>query len=371
MMLNMARPKLIPGNRKKPKLDTVVSRSATKDQVTSRKSYLPMFMVLAMVLAPVFTQYSTTSRILKYCIILSIVLLSYLLVYSNPYNIRESIQRIAPLAVPIIMIAIIALVLTNAARADIIAKEDGPAEYLSAVFLFVGSFVMLLSSFSYFIRKQYSLTVLFLIGAGLFFVIGMEEISWMQRIVGRESSEFFLVHNMQGETNLHNFNNALSEKLYYTGGFILLTLMPYYRQKISGLLNKLNLGIFEPLLPAAWLLLPFLATVGFAHGRAFGPSIGTLSLTSFIMVVVSIFICLDLLNKNRQNVLVFSSLLLSLIIIVTAFATYNFIDYESLGLRVWFYSEYREMFIALGITLYSLDRFWALKPKAEPIELKV
>ncbi len=32
----------------------------------------------------------------------------------------------------------------------------------------------------------------------------MEEISWGQRIIGFESSEFFKEHNQQGETNLHN-----------------------------------------------------------------------------------------------------------------------------------------------------------------------
>ena len=41
------------------------------------------------------------------------------------------------------------------------------------------------------------LTLLFLFGA-------MEEISWGQRMLGRESSEFFLENNAQGETNFHN-----------------------------------------------------------------------------------------------------------------------------------------------------------------------
>ena len=32
----------------------------------------------------------------------------------------------------------------------------------------------------------------------------LEEISWGQRILGTESPEFFLTHNIQQETNLHN-----------------------------------------------------------------------------------------------------------------------------------------------------------------------
>ncbi|MEX2606206.1 MAG: hypothetical protein WD708_02580 [Kiritimatiellia bacterium] len=41
------------------------------------------------------------------------------------------------------------------------------------------------------------LTVLFFFGAG-------EELSWGQRIFNVESSDFFLEHNAQGETNFHN-----------------------------------------------------------------------------------------------------------------------------------------------------------------------
>ena len=43
--------------------------------------------------------------------------------------------------------------------------------------------------------------------AGLSLLVGLaacEEISWFQRVLGVESSEFFRQHNRQAETNLHN-----------------------------------------------------------------------------------------------------------------------------------------------------------------------
>ncbi len=42
-----------------------------------------------------------------------------------------------------------------------------------------------------------------LLTVGYFYVI-MEEISWGQRIIGFSTPEFFKIHNLQGEVNLHN-----------------------------------------------------------------------------------------------------------------------------------------------------------------------
>ena len=39
---------------------------------------------------------------------------------------------------------------------------------------------------------------------GVFCYVIMEEISWGQRIIGFSTPEFFKLHNLQGEANLHN-----------------------------------------------------------------------------------------------------------------------------------------------------------------------
>lgn len=68
------------------------------------------------------------------------------------------------------------------------------------------------------------LTILFFFGAA-------EEISWGQRLFGRESSEFFLERNAQGETNLHNLvvgetkANKIVSKLL--GAFILTYILVF------------------------------------------------------------------------------------------------------------------------------------------------
>ncbi|MEL7587743.1 MAG: hypothetical protein AAGU19_13600 [Prolixibacteraceae bacterium] len=83
-------------------------------------------------------------------------------------------------------------------------KEDGTVENLTALFLFFCSMVSLFRVFEYrkmkkpmWVFTSAALTILFFFAAG-------EEISWGQRIFGIESSEFFLEHNKQAETNIHN-----------------------------------------------------------------------------------------------------------------------------------------------------------------------
>jgi len=77
-------------------------------------------------------------------------------------------------------------------------------------------------------------TVVFIFGAG-------EEISWGQRILNVETSEFFEEHNAQGEMNLHNLrvNGVKINKLIFAKGLgiafllYLAVLTPLYRRKAA------------------------------------------------------------------------------------------------------------------------------------------
>jgi len=106
-------------------------------------------------------------------------------------------------------------------------QEDGFIENLTALFLFLCSLVCLFRVFEYRKMKKSlwvftyaALTILFFFAAG-------EEISWGQRIFGIESSEFFLEHNKQAETNLHNMivkGKNLNRLIFAAPMFIVLTI---------------------------------------------------------------------------------------------------------------------------------------------------
>jgi len=105
--------------------------------------------------------------------------------------------------------------------------EDGPTEWATVVFLLAAmvwcaSRVVSLRGLrpGLFIFTYCVLTLLFFFGAG-------EEVSWGQRILGVESSEFFQKNNAQGETNLHNLvvGDTKINKLIFGTGLALVLLI--------------------------------------------------------------------------------------------------------------------------------------------------
>ena len=87
---------------------------------------------------------------------------------------------------------------------EVYTLEDGVVETLSVVALLGAAGVCI----TRFFRLRSVRSPLFLacvLGLAAVFVFGAgEELSWGQRILGIESSDFFKTHNAQAETNLHN-----------------------------------------------------------------------------------------------------------------------------------------------------------------------
>jgi len=85
-----------------------------------------------------------------------------------------------------------------------VVREDGWVEYLTTLFLFVGSIIFAVKGVRA-IRLKNKKQIFFYVTMFLMFLFGTgEEISWGQRLFGVESSEYFLEKNYQGEINLHN-----------------------------------------------------------------------------------------------------------------------------------------------------------------------
>jgi hypothetical protein len=121
-------------------------------------------------------------------------------------------------------------------------REDGLVEWLTFAVLLIMSALSFVMSHDFGRSKPARgakrvwlfLGVLFLFGA-------MEEISWGQRVLGIESPEWFIRHNNQGETNLHNLiiYGASVNKLIF--GKILGILIGMYLLAVP-LLYRINEG---------------------------------------------------------------------------------------------------------------------------------
>lgn len=84
-------------------------------------------------------------------------------------------------------------------------REDGPVEYLSAVFWMVGCVI----SLSMIMKTRSNSKILAIIFVLVCFVSFGEELSWGQRLIGFDTPSWCRHINRQGEFNLHNLR-ALS-----------------------------------------------------------------------------------------------------------------------------------------------------------------
>lgn len=108
------------------------------------------------------------------------------------------------------------------------AQEDGPAEWGTAVALFLAAIILFRHSMVSWGRHG-AVTAVILLVYSLIFVFGAgEEISWGQRIFGWESGDYFAENNFQNETNLHNLvvgEKQLTKTLF--GPILTLVLVLY------------------------------------------------------------------------------------------------------------------------------------------------
>jgi hypothetical protein len=155
--------------------------------------------------------------------------------------------------------------INNELFVSVIATEDGVIEWLTVVGLALTSIVcfrrvMLLKSekSALFIFMTSLLGLAFLFGAG-------EEISWGQRIFNTQSSEFFLQHNAQGETNLHNLvvgGKKINKIVFGIGLHLvlliyLLVLVPLYKRKqgLKDFMDRFAVPIATPYQVISYLIM--------------------------------------------------------------------------------------------------------------------
>ena len=144
----------------------------------------------------------------------------------------------------ILLILLIAFFLLyfNPASLDSYLGEDGIVEWLTVGGLLAGSLVCVSRFLVFFKTKNWWFLVVTL-GLGLLlFIAAGEEISWGQRILGIQSSEYFLKNNAQGETNIHNLvvNGVKINKLVFST--ILIAVLAIYLVIIP-LLYKTNKAV--------------------------------------------------------------------------------------------------------------------------------
>ena len=151
-------------------------------------------------------------------------------------------EKIILIIVLLVLVTGFTLFYTDLSSFEWFVKEDSLVEWLTVSGLLLGSVICFTRFFTLFNKKGWwFLTVNFALGLLLFIAAG-EEISWGQRILEIESSDYFQKNNAQGETNLHNLvvNGVKINKLIFTtvlgsALIVYLILLPILYHKKRGI----------------------------------------------------------------------------------------------------------------------------------------
>lgn len=175
-------------------------------------------------------------------------------------------------------------------------QEDGVFENLTAVFYVTGSLFCLIG-FVAARRRGPSMGKYFLLGwAALLFFLGMEEISWGQRVFGVETPEFLASRNLQEEINLHNLSSVYVNRLFYASVFLVGVALPaltVLSSRFDTLVRRWGIPLPQP-----ELIVPFALAFTFAapEWMASAPEYGVLITTT--VVGISMALKANVLKKD-------------------------------------------------------------------------
>ncbi len=115
--------------------------------------------------------------------------------------------------------------LTNIDLYFLLDSEFGLTENIGAAGLLVTSILLLLAALSYYSKRSDVIMAIIFVFAGLaFFWAAGEEISWGQHFLGWNTPEWMSEINDQNETNLHNINKKLFDRILDRSTVILVAI---------------------------------------------------------------------------------------------------------------------------------------------------
>lgn len=248
------------------------------------------------------------------------------------------------------------LLTVNPSLADALGVEDGVVEWLTAIFLLLGSLVMARHIWQ---LKQASdrkslLVILSVLLAIALFVFAGEEISWGQRIFEIQTGEFMQEYNWQGETNIHNLHTDLFNIAFHYGAILFLIVMPIFRDKTSQLLAKIKLASLKHLIPPAWIAVPSFVIIGMLDPRFvhfdYKPQVAIWYLAALIIGLALLVYALFKAKKSKdlkQLGLLNLSLVLAAGLFLLAISGDRGISPNTI-------SEYKEMVIAAALLSFTI-----------------
>lgn len=271
------------------------------------------------------------------------------------YERLNLIARAWALTVMFAGLCLTAVFLADAETFRAMAEEDSAIEWLSALLVLIagGLFAIEAIGRARELEGDWLERLQFAIASGfalLFFLIGMEEISWMQRVAGFHTPGEIEQINWQGEFNLHNIHTDLSETVYYTGAGIFLLLAPLLRDTVRAAVGVIDaLLAFAPARSVAAISAP---TAMFNYGHW---NLIPVQVTAFVALLVMLAYAQAARRRGDRGETWLFGFLAAGIVLGQAI----FLALGQRMLEIPNATEFKELFISIGIGWYAIERFAA------------
>jgi len=245
----------------------------------------------------------------------------------------------------------VAIFLQSPSAFNALSLEDGSVEWASALLPIAASLLLAWRGAALFMErhgegKGVPIVVFLLLSAAVLFVLGMEEISWMQRVF-RIATPEALKSNIQGEINFHNFATNQIGAAHKIIGFVVLILLPFLYIVLP---ERLSLAGLANLMPSRAVALVSAPLAAFNYNGW-----DSLLFQATTYLTLGIVICLAYLAwRARRRAEAMFCILLAVTI---AGAQGLFLALGNRFVRIWDVTEYKELFIALGLFVWAVETF--------------
>lgn len=224
-----------------------------------------------------------------------------------------------------------------------LVREDRLVEWASALFAMIAAGFMAGAAWRRWRNREAVgvswLTLIVLVGlGGTFLLLGLEEVSWFQRVLDVESPDAFINRNAQQELNLHNFATVATGNAFYGGSFVFCVAIPFL------LVDRKLPARLAPLAPA----MPSLAVL---YSSAVAGAIVYL-MWNVILIQLTFWMALAamLLAGATGHIGGPGRYVAAAMVLIAAVFL---IDGESM-VRTWDDTEVRELVIPFNLLVYSL-----------------
>ena len=251
--------------------------------------------------------------------------------------VTENQQRTVMLVLAIAVVVLLIFMIDSELFSRL-SYEDDIVEWSSVLFLFAASLIGLYHGCKY--RHSILIKSTFFIFSFCLFVVGMEEVSWFQRVFEIDTPELF-DENIQGELNFHNFYTDIIENIYYTGAFFFLVFLPFLRLFSSFVYTNSYLNLFIPR-----IYISVLGSVACAYNYDMW-NIALTQIVFFCSIILLVFYMRYCQSKSGK-------LTVFLTLIVCVESQFLFLYFGDSFAREWDVTEYKEFFIPLTFFIYFL-----------------